>query len=118
MLKKQILKKYKPLSDKAFYFLMYFLACSFCVLVTIIVVYVSRASNWAAIDNLTLLDLDKIDIDQNYKGTTVKALEYLLMAFMNLLACIVITIPLCFARYTRRKQKRLLSLINQIPDDV
>ena len=118
MLKEQILKEYKPPSNKTFYILTFFLACGACALVAVIVIYISRASSLAAIENLTLLDLDKIDIDQNYKGTTVKALEYLLMAFMNLLACIVITIPLCFARYTRRKQKRLLSLINQIPDDV
>ena len=97
---------------------MFVLFFGLCVNITAIIIYVSRASDWAAIENFTLLNLIELDIDQDYKGTTVKALECLFKAFMAFLTCLVLTIPLCFVPYTRRKQKQILSLIKQIPDEI
>ena len=118
MLKQQLLKKYKILNNKPFYAVMLVLAFGLCVNITAIICYVSRASDLAAIENLTLWDLTKIDMERDYKGTTVKALEYFLKAFMNFLTCIVLTMVLCSTPYIQRKRKQILKLINQLPDEI
>jgi len=118
MLKEQLLKEYKIPTKKLFCTAMFVIV--FCLFVNIfgIISYVSCASELAAMENLTLWNLIKIDIERGYKGTTLKALEYFYKAFMCFLVCIIFTVPLCLTPYTRRKQKQFLSLINQLPDDI
>ena len=119
MLKEQLLKKHKVITNRQFYITMFVLVFCLCVLIPIIIIYVNEASDLAVMENLTLSDLVEIDdINQDYKGTTVKALEFLFKAFIYFLDCILLTIVLCSLPYTRHKQKQIHSLIEQLPDEI
>ncbi len=118
MLKEQLLKEYKIQSDKTFYTGTIIYAFCLCVIIASVVIYFIFASYLAATEDFRLLYLIDIDTEQVYTGTMVKAYEFLFRAFLNFIVCIVMSIGLCSALYKRRKYKHILSLINQIPDEI
>ena len=118
MLKEQLLKEFYFPSNKRYRFCLLILAFVLCANIIFIIYYLNLALELAANEKLILIDLGNIDLDQDYKGTIVKAILYFFRAIMQFLVFILFAMQFFFLPYTRRKQKRIVSLINQIPDEI
>lgn len=125
MLKEQMLKKYKAIGPKWCYTKQYNLVISAliiatCILIAIIALKVDHAVKFAAMDNKSLSSLVNMDLDtyQTYKGSTAKAVECLDKARFFLFPFIFCVTCLCLIPLTKRKQKEILALIEQLPDEV